>query len=232
MSMLNRYKKPGGFVQLLKLIETFGPQKREKFMGLIESESPAWSDALKTRLLSLERIFSWDQLIISEVIARLPEKTVAFAMYGLSSENKDKVLSHLTHADRRRLEVHLNENTPSEGEIAASMVKIIEQTRELMMTGLLRAENIDKEMVIDEKIEDILESGVHVRPLASSVEAEPEVSQNKRVTIVAPTGATGPDQAEVDALKRKVVQLQNEIKLLKQENLMYKTKFDQIKKLA
>ena len=36
--MLDRYKKTGGFVQLLMLIETSSASKRDKFLEIIESE--------------------------------------------------------------------------------------------------------------------------------------------------------------------------------------------------
>jgi len=42
MSSIQRYKKPGGFLQLLSLIETFGGQKREKFIEMVDAESHVW----------------------------------------------------------------------------------------------------------------------------------------------------------------------------------------------
>ena len=41
MSMIDRYKKKGGFLQLLNLLETTGGEKREKFLKMIAEENPA-----------------------------------------------------------------------------------------------------------------------------------------------------------------------------------------------
>jgi flagellar motor switch protein FliG len=59
MSSISRYKKAGGFIQLVSLIETFGAPKREKFIEMIDAESPVWAKALRDKMLSIERIFSW-----------------------------------------------------------------------------------------------------------------------------------------------------------------------------
>ena len=67
MSMLSRYKRAGGFVQLLSLIETSGPSKREKFLEIIRGESSSWGEAIERHSLSIDRIFSWPDEVITEI---------------------------------------------------------------------------------------------------------------------------------------------------------------------
>lgn len=62
MGMLDRYKKKGGFVQLLQLIETSPSKKQEQFLGLIAEESPAWEDTLRKKILTIDKVYSWDAL--------------------------------------------------------------------------------------------------------------------------------------------------------------------------
>ena len=231
MSMLNRYKKPGGFIQLLKLIETFGPQKREKFMALIKEEDPTWASTLSTKLLSLERIFSWESSTLSEIMVRLPEKNLAVAIHGLSPENKEKVLSMMSHSEKRRLDNNLGEVKPTEGEIAASMVKVIEATRELITSGAIRVESFDKQLVIQEDIEEAMASGTHYF-LSEEKEVGPIAPAAKATVEAAPAQKPAALSADTETLRQKVLQLQAENKNLKQDLKMAKEKLDQIRKIA
>ena len=53
MSMISRYKRPGGFVQLLSLIETSTAAKKEKFLEIVRSESESWANAIEQRVLTI-----------------------------------------------------------------------------------------------------------------------------------------------------------------------------------
>ena len=66
MSMIDRYRKKGGFVQLLNLIETMGKDKQEKFLKMIGDESPNWSVEIRKRLLSIDKILSWNPSYLAE----------------------------------------------------------------------------------------------------------------------------------------------------------------------
>ena len=61
MGMLDRYKKKGGFIQLLNLIETTASPKAEKFLKMIGEESPAWEAEIKKKVLSIDRLATWNQ---------------------------------------------------------------------------------------------------------------------------------------------------------------------------
>ncbi|RYZ83809.1 MAG: hypothetical protein EOP04_19245 [Proteobacteria bacterium] len=74
--MLDRYKKKGGFSQLLNLIETSGGRKQEQFLGLIAQENPAWERELKSKILTVDRIFSWPEDVMSEVLSRIQPLTL------------------------------------------------------------------------------------------------------------------------------------------------------------
>ena len=44
--MIDRYKKKGGFIQLLNLLETSSKAKQDQFLGLISQESKIWESEL------------------------------------------------------------------------------------------------------------------------------------------------------------------------------------------
>lgn len=65
--MLDRYKKKGGFHQLLQLLETSPSAKREQFLTLIGGENPVWEDALRRRVLTITRVYGWESQYLAEI---------------------------------------------------------------------------------------------------------------------------------------------------------------------
>ncbi|NJL23779.1 MAG: hypothetical protein HC902_00410 [Calothrix sp. SM1_5_4] len=157
MSSLQRYKKSGGFFQLLSLIETFGPQKKEKFLEMIETESPVWAQALREKMLTVERIFSWPDQVILEVFKQMQPKSMAFALEGLKDEQKERVTVFLSHAEKRRLSDVLTESKPKPEEISATLVKLVEIARRMLQERELHAEKFDDKLLIPEDYENRLE---------------------------------------------------------------------------
>lgn len=66
MSVLARYKKPGGFRQLLRLIETSQPIKQNKLIDAIAKENPQWAEMVQAKKITVEMVLSWsdDNLVI------------------------------------------------------------------------------------------------------------------------------------------------------------------------
>ncbi len=155
--MLDRYKKPGGFMQLIKLLESFPPPKQDKFLSLIEVEDKRWSDCLRSKLLSMERIFSWEDAVLGEIIPKIPEKTFTTAFMGLPLAHQERVNSRLSHAEKRRMGDQLHGFHPSESEIVTARAIVIEITRDMFISGALRLEHIDKELLIAENIEETIQ---------------------------------------------------------------------------
>jgi flagellar motor switch protein FliG len=56
MDLLRRYHKPGGFLQLVQLIETCGPQKQQQLLTSIEKESLEWANEVRAKILTINRI--------------------------------------------------------------------------------------------------------------------------------------------------------------------------------
>lgn len=233
MGMLDRYKKKGGFFQLLQLIETSPTKKREQFLTLIAEENPIWEETLKKKLLTVEQIFSWDAQFLVEILSRLQPLTLAVALHGTPAEEIDKLLSCLPPITKRKIDDLISEANPNPAEKATCLMKIITEVRGFVTQGYLKLEKIDPELVVPENIEEMLSN------MSSGFSADVIVIKGGDVEPAkhdAPKGAAGAGHseahAEVDFLKKKLSQAASEINALKHENSVLKDKLAQIKRIA
>ncbi|MGE0526956.1 MAG: FliG C-terminal domain-containing protein [Bdellovibrionales bacterium] len=235
MSSLLRYKRSGGFNQLLSLIETFGQQKREKFLEMIEAESPVWAEALRNKMLSLERIFSWPDHVSFEIFKQLPPKSMAFALLGLKEEYKVKITSLLSQSEQRRLNDVLSESKPKPDEIASTLVKLVEVARRMLNDRELHPEKFDDGLIIPEDYEAKLEAQQASGSPPSRTEAtsRPGTSTTASTAGVADSVAAGtPVTLDTAQLQRTLSAMLKENKALKEEVRTLRDKLEQIKRIA
>ncbi len=143
MSMLARFKKPGGFVQLVNLIETCVEPKKAQLLKAVESENPGWAKLLNEKMLTIDKVFSWPAESVAEVTTRLPDRIVAIAMQGLKEELRPKATFSMSHMKLRAIEEIITGYKANPGEIQAAFLKIIMKARELEKGGELRLDSID-----------------------------------------------------------------------------------------
>lgn len=227
MSSLSRYKKSGGFFQLLSLIETFGPQKREKFLEMIEAESPVWAKALREKMLTLERLFQWPEDTVVTVFKHLPPKSLAYALQGLKEEQRQVVQKYLSVAEQRRLADVLSESQPKAEEIAATLVKVVEIARKMLHEREINPEKFDAKLLIPEDFEARLEDGGgFTEPGGSGVSA---AAASASVNAVL---AQEPSTLETAQLQRTLSLAVKENKALKEEVRLLRDKLEQIRRIA
>lgn len=232
MSSLQRYKKSGGFFQLLSLIETFGPQKKEKFLEMIDSESHVWAQALREKMLSLERIFGWPDQVVIEVFKNLPHKSQAFALTGMKDEWKAKISPFLTAADQRRFSDVLSESQPKPDEVQATLVKMVELARKMVTDRQLQPDKFDQGLVIPEGFEAKLEEQGAAALVNNLVGEKKDSDEPAVLTFNVPNAGAGGGGAEVIQLQRTLAAASKEIKALKEENRVMREKLEQIKRIA
>lgn len=243
MSSLLRYKKSGGFNQLLSLIEAFGSQKKQKFLEMIETESGVWANALREKMLSVDRIFTWPDQVVVEVFKALPAKNMAYALQGLRDEQRTRVTQFFSASENRRITDVLTEGQPKPEEIAATLAKLVEVARKMINDKVLYPEKFDVGLIIPEDIEGKLELGSY-KPASgadaqAAVAAEAHAVQATAAVEKANGGggpksaATAPGQnAEVIQLQRSLATILKENKGLKEEVRALKDKLEQIRKIA
>lgn len=272
MGMLDRYKKTGGFNQLLTLLETCGQQKQQRFLEIIREEDPRWADALVAKMIDIKRLLTWSESAIGEVTGAMLEINVAAIIKSLPPDQGQKMLATLAHIKRRKVEDLLDTMNPSAGEIAVSTNKLFETIRKLTQDGILRLDKIDPMLFVDPDIEDRLTQGKDIAGVPSFSEsmaahaARPTSAQQANpatgtFSTLTGTFRTLPDQnengtlkvassldaatlndgsgkdlksamLEIQQLRKKVADLQNETGLLKQDLSQARLKLEQIRKIA
>jgi hypothetical protein len=234
MGMLDRYKKKGGFFQLLQLLETSPAAKREQFLKLIEGESPAWEEALRSRILTVNRVYGWESQYLVEIFSRVQPLTLANALHGNPPEQVEQLLSCLPPISRRKITDLMAESNPTPGEKTSCIVRLLSEVRGYISQGIIRLEKVDPELHIPENMEEFLNAQGFAVPAFDPETTKKDIPLSV-VGDADPGSSAGSNPAlaqEIEFLKRKVTQLSAEVNTLKNENSVLKDKLVQIKKIA
>lgn len=233
MGMLDRYKKKGGFVQLLQLIETSGKAKQEQFLGIVAQESPVWEAEIRRKTLTLEKILTWNPAYLAEIFSRIQILTLASAFHGSEQAKIDLVFKAITATDQRKFKMTLQEINPTPAEKMTSQMKILTETRTMIAQNIIKLDKLDPELLIPENIEERLaEIGFNSVVSAAPVAAEKELRFDGVKTEAKSDSKNESSKEEIEFLKKKVNQLVNENNMLKHELSVFRNKLDQIRKIA
>ncbi|MBL7542887.1 MAG: hypothetical protein JNL11_03680 [Bdellovibrionaceae bacterium] len=248
MGMLDRYKKKGGFVQLLNLLETSSKAKQEQFLTLISQENVNWEMELKKRVLTVDKIIEWPREPLNEIISRIQPLTLAVALRKFEPPKRDEILNVLSQSEKRKILSLIDETTPNAAEIATCLSKIVTEVRGLIQQGIIKLEKFNPDMAVPENIEELINQKTEGHSIPTSVDAMSATNSTPTVDGEAEvkldfSGANNRKEAakndklealkeENDFLKKKVNQLTQESTTLKIENSVLKNKLDQIKKIA
>lgn len=257
--MLDRYKKTGGFLQLVNLLETSSEAKQQKFLEIIRTEDPRWADAAEAKMLNLEKVLNWDDSALSEVTGSMLEINVAAIAKHVEPDVRNRLLNSLPHRKRRKVEDLIESSQSSPGEFATSIQKMLETVRQLSAKGVLRLDKIDPLRHVDSDIEEKLAQGKDIPGVPSFAESHAKALQAiegsqatnvdgqraPNLELVRPgdlhhdhrTDGPKGDQvhlgsAEFEALRKKIQVLTVENTALKNEISALKSRLEQIRKLA
>ena len=252
MAMLDRYKKTGGFNQLLTLLETCGPTKQVKFLEIIRLEDARWADALEAKMIDLKRFLKWNDTAIAEVMGAMMEINIA-AILTSHPECSERLMGTLGHAKKRRVQELLDGTKPTQAEIATSINKLYETIRRLASEGVLRFDKVDPEMFVDEDIEDRLKQGRAIAGVLSAADSLAKMVSTMPTTALSDgphlqivTSMTSPAtgthtfsgrdpsvyEQENVLLKKRLQLMQEESDALRQDLANMQARLDQIRKLA
>lgn len=148
MSMLSRYKKHGGFEQLLFLIESSNDKKQEQFLKLIEAESSATALMLKSKMLTVERVFSWEESFLGDIVSHVPVLVLSILLKNKSEEIVQRVLGTLSHGQKQEVLEKVKEANPSLGEYETARIRLIQTVRELNDSGKIQIRQIAPDLDI------------------------------------------------------------------------------------
>jgi hypothetical protein len=251
MGMLDRYKKTGGFVQLITLLDTCGAQKRDKFLEIIRQEDSRWARVLEAKLIDLNRVLSWNDSALAEVIGVLQEINVAAICSTLDDTQRARIIATIPHQNRRKVEDLIENARPTPGEVTTSINKLVEAVRKLAADGVLRFDKIDPRLHIESDIEERLAQGRAIAGIDDhelmpvGVSAAPNASEEAHLAVVrsldtfkpSPTSPvdTSDHKAmvqEQEKLRKRVTELERANVTLKNELAIAKTKLEQIRRIA
>lgn len=134
MGMLDRYRKKGGFEQLLTLLETSSHKKREQLLGLIEKEDKSWAKLLKAKVLTFEHMMKWDMLMLAEITHHIPPKVLAVAIKSYGEEGFKKATATIPHMKVLEIKAHFDAPHGA-SEIESAQHRIVQTARELVRDG-------------------------------------------------------------------------------------------------
>lgn len=245
MGMLDRYKKKGGFVQLLNLLETSSKTKQEQFLTLISQENVNWEMELKQRVLTIEKVVDWPKEQLSEIFSRVQPLTLAVALRRFEAPKREEILSVLSQSEKRKILSVIDETNPNPAEIATCLSKIVAEVRGLIQQGIIKLEKFNPDLAIPENIEEMINAksqglAFSLEPEKSNTfineDGEQEVKLDFSGANNRTSGASSEKvesmKEEIDFLKKKINHLTQESTTLKVENSVLRNKLEQIKKIA
>ena len=152
MSTLTRFRKPGGFQQLLNLMETSEPAKRETLFKLIASEDPGWARLVLLKSLSFDRIIAWPAEALMEITPYLSDQILVLAFKMARDKNGEfgeKWLKSIPPAKAREVREMAMELPMEQGQKNATALKIIQTVRDLDSRGTIKLSNMDPTLEFD-----------------------------------------------------------------------------------
>lgn len=228
MSMITRYKKNGGFLQLLQVMETCGSKKFDQFINIIETEDQLWALAIKQKMITFDRILTWDSELLLDIIGHVNKIAFINSLKSLSETKINLFFTKIGSQESKKIERLLAEANPTSSEISSSIIKIISETRALIIAGTIRIDKFDSSLVIPENFEEKINQSNFNSD--DSAEMQPSKSYDNKSNIEN-SGSLG-QQHDFEKLQKKIFNLNKEIQNLKQENSIMKDKLDKIKKIA
>jgi FliG C-terminal domain len=243
MAMVDRYNKSGGFLQLLQVIETCGPKKREQFLNIISEETPHWAEAIKAKMLSFEIILGWRPEAILEIMAHVNQLAFVTALKSLPPDQLNAFYEKMSPVERRRIETQIKESSADPNQISSCVMKVVSETRVLFSTNKLKFDKVDPALAIPDEYESIIAKaaaggGVPVAPGkavgagGSTAGAAATGGGAAATTVAEPTPIPVNVSGDVDQLRRKVVELTQMVNTLKKDNVVMRDKLEKIKKIA
>ncbi len=150
MSMISRYKKQGGFEQLLILIEGCNKKKQDQLIGLVESEDLVWAERIRAKMLTVDRLFAFPPEGLAEIFSRVPEKVLVFALHGVGPEKKDLVLASFNHFKKKSIDELMAGSKPKPSETESAFLSIFKLVRDLDKARTINIEKLMPELSLRE----------------------------------------------------------------------------------
>jgi FliG C-terminal domain len=236
MAMVDRYRKSGGFNELLKVLETCNAKKREQIMGIIHSETPEWALAIEQKSISFSMIISWEPSVLLDIISFIPTLQLAIAFKSLPPNEYEQLLQKLSPQERRKIEIVVNEIKPNPADLVSGVFKVVGEVRDLIAKGVVKVERFDPNLHIPNNFEaSLVKSVVKLMDKSSagakgfpnpSGEAKPKPVDKPHVPFNLAT------ETRPEVLRNKIRELSQQLALVLQQNIQLKEELESKNKAA
>lgn len=152
MSNITRYRRPGGLMQLVQLLETSDKTKRAELLDLVAKEDPGWAFFIDSKALKIERVLSWPSPVLEQIFVRLPLQFVAILSQMSNPETQKKIENSINRSLIRELFQLRDDKMYSEEHRFNVGVKTLQIVRELQSQGLLKFQTFDPGLEVDSRI--------------------------------------------------------------------------------
>jgi flagellar motor switch protein FliG len=144
MGVYARYKKnPEGLRDLVSLLESASPQRRQKMIDVGMAEDPAYTLKAMGFMFTFADILELPDPELAEVICETPAPAIALAIGLLDPAVKKRFLvltpKHLLGAVREALD---SNTSVTESQAASAQRRLIESARKLEKQGLVKTKRI------------------------------------------------------------------------------------------
>ncbi len=151
MSILARYRKPGGFRQLIQLIETSQPVKQQQLLQAVESEDPRWAQLLRDKKITPEMVLDWDESYLLVVFEHMNTRHCATILYVLGKGSLLKFQNAFTVERLNEVNRLIKEMVePSAVELRVAHIHMLETVRYLDEEKKIALSLIDPKLDISE----------------------------------------------------------------------------------
>lgn len=150
--MLNRFRKPGGFLQLVQLIETTEIAKQKNLLHLVGKEDPGWAHLLRLKTLSIDRIFSWPPDILYKILPEMPLPLLTVIYMTAQDERRAKILASIPHPLVRKIQDLCEQIGSPEAQLFSANIKLLQLVRELHNNGTIDFNRFDPALHIEDSL--------------------------------------------------------------------------------
>lgn len=148
MSMLARFRRQeDGFEQLLYLIESSTEAKQQNFLRLIEQEDAGWASLLRSKLLTIERIFRWEESTLRVIVGMMPNRLLIIALKDYGHEYLERVQALMTKSRQEDFFLELGGTDYSEAQRDSARATFLKKVRDLIRAGQIKLEYVDPALV-------------------------------------------------------------------------------------
>lgn len=141
MSMLARYKKGGGILELVKMIEDSVEPKRSQLMNMIRAEDPEFAARVEGRLFSYDMFKTLPENLIAEIVSSTPAKIIALSLITEADPAFVALCERClgkSFAEYKSEKETVASQPPTPAQVDAARKKMISEARKLEAEGKIK----------------------------------------------------------------------------------------------